>query len=440
MKLNYKSIVTPEYATQVLQKELCLGCGHCKGDDDNLICDITEAKPQHNGSCANFESDDVRLQEFINRMHTDMKEVQDKGALWLKIGGSISLLFLCLLVLLYIESLPNWWLIAVLSVVAVFVLAFSFWKYVDARDNSHFLEISVVNSMAKLGNGKEPSHTDITIELIVEHLRKLGYAPQQLDNGYIFKYGDLNMVVAYNKGFLTMHVRFKVSEEDKIDLGTFSRYTDEYTKTTNLIKAFVVDDSIVYAIEVHMLYMDELERYIERFAYWLSNAHDAVVSAYENRNDPALERIYIYSLAYRLVPLFIRCVSKQEVPIPALWNVEAMKRELRYKERYVNEAELAKFRVLSVTDYGEIKQVVYQFPEPKIAPEAKYGAVLVNTRTLECQYYTLEMSDNGLWFYCGVNENKQHLNYGEAKNSDLDSFLTWVLSDNKIIEAQSLTR
>ena len=106
-----------------------------------------------------------------------------------------------------------------------------------------------------------------------------------------------------------------------------------------------------------------------------------------------------------------------------------IRKTIRYKVGYVNETELAKFRVLSVNDYGEIKQVVYQFPEPQAAPEAKYGAVLINTRTLEYQYYTLEMSNDDLWCYGGVKD-EQHLNYGEAKSADLESFLTWVLSDN----------
>lgn len=440
MKPNHKSIVTLELATQIIQKDLCKGCGHCKGDDDNLICDVTNAKPQHNGACANFESDDQRLQDFISRLHRDMKLVQDKGVAWLKIGGSASVLLLTFLVSLHIESHPNWGIIVALTVVAVFVLAISFWKYVDARDKSHLLEISVVNSMAKLGNSKELPHRDITIELISEYLKEQGYAPQQYNDGIIFKYGDLNMIIDYSDGFLAIQVRYGLSDEDKAHLGTLSICADEYMKATQLIKVLIIDDAIIYIIEAHMLYMDELERYFERFAHWLSNANKHVITRYVKLKEPAFERIFIYSLAYRLIPLFVRCVSQKEVPISALWNEEAMKNELRNKDRYVNEAELTKFRVLSVSDYGEIKQVVYQFPEPQIAPEAKYGAVLVNTRTLECQYYTLEMSDNGLWFYCGVNENKQHLNYGEAKNSDLDSFLTWVLSDNKIIEAQSLTR
>jgi hypothetical protein len=133
----------------------------------------------------------------------------------------------------------------------------------------------------------------------------------------------------------------------------------------------------------------------------LSQANKQICERLEQLVSSAPSRNYIYSLAYRLIPSALTHLKNGKLSIEDLWNEEWMRDTLRRHEQYVDEAELAKFRVLSVSDYGEIKQVVYQFPEPQIAPEAKYGAVLVNTRTLECQYYTLEMSDNGLWFYCG---------------------------------------
>lgn len=421
--------ITPELIADVSHRKLCKNCRFHKHDGDDIVCDHEDKNLGDNIPCPGFELSDEQLKHTINDLNDVILNIKNKGSLYLEIGATIATI--ALLIWLGLEARLEWLIISIFVILAICIFVF-----VVSHKKSRKYELEVIKRMVKL---RDYAEQFISKERIIQSLTNMGYAPQQYNDGIVFKYGDLNMVVAYNNGFLTMHVRFKVSDDDKIDLGTFRRYTDELTRTANLIKAFVIDDSIVYAIEAHMLYMDELERYFEHFAHWLSNSHDNVMSNYEQENDPTLGRNYIYSLAYRLVPAALSHLKNGKLSIEDLWNEELMRDTLRRHEQYVDEAELAKFRVLSVSDYGEIKQVVYQFPEPQIAPEAKYGAVLVNTRTLECQYYTLEMSDNGLWFYCGVN-GEQHLNYGEAKSSNLESFITWVLSQNKSIEAQSTIR
>lgn len=422
--------ITPELIADVSHNKLCKNCRFHKHDGDDIVCGHEDKNLGDSIPCPGFELSDEQLKHTINDLNDVILNIKNKGSLYLEIGATIATI--ALLIWLGLEARLEWLIISIFVILAICISVF-----VVSHKKSRKYELEVIKRMVKL---RDYAEQFISKERIIQLLTNMGYAPQQYNDGILFKYGDLNMIIDYSDGFLAIQVRYGLSDEDKAHLGTFSICADDYMKATQLIKVLIIDDAIIYIIEAHMLYMDELERYFERFAHWLSNANKHVITRYVKLKEPAFERIFIYSLAYRLIPLFVRCVSQKEVPISALWNEEAMKNELRNKDRYVNEAELAKFRVLSVSDYGEIKQIVYQFPEPQIAPEAKYGAVLVNTRTLECQYYTLEMSDNGLWFYCGVNENKQHLNYGEAKNSDLDSFLTWVLSDNKIIEAQSLTR
>lgn len=442
---RYKSPLTAEYIAQITNRKLCKGCKHHLQNGNNLICGLTNNRPEHNGSCKEFEMKDEQLLKRIDTLRSEAFSLRNKAQWWMEIGGMISVL-LVVVICMQIKQFPNHHIAILLTIMACIILAVSVWMYFDLHEQSHKLEISALDNFAKLNRvSSDDKHycnkkEDIKVLLIMDLLKEKGYAPQQYDDAVIFKYGHLNIIINYAEGFLTMQARYGLSKEETTNLGTLSKCADEFMKSTNLIKVLVIDDTIIYAIEAHMIYMDEFERYFERFAHWLGSAHNRVMNVYSKLVDPAFERIYIYSLAYRLLPLFVRGVSQKEIPISALWNEEVMKNELRNKERHVDELDLAKFRVLSVNDYGEIKQVVYQFPEPKIAPEAKYGAVLVNTRTLECQYYTLEMSDNERWFYCGVNNNKQHLNYGEAKNSDLESFLTWVLGNEKTIEAQSLTR
>lgn len=440
---RHKSELTPELIAQVTNKNLCQGCKHHILNGKQITCALSNDGPNHNGGCPNFQLKDERL-----RMMEIYKEqafkLRDGAQWWMKIGGMISGLLIAI-ICEQLRQFPNYHLVIALIILACFILSLSIWKYFDLHEQSHKYEISALEIFSKASRNDDENQlqTDkrivITHDLIKNHLEKLGYAPQFFDDTIIFKYGDLNMIIDHFDGILTMQVRFGISDEDKAQINELKQCCDEFMSSTRLIKALVFDNAIVYVIDAHMIYMDEFESYFAGNALWLSQANKQICERLEQLAPSAPSRNYIYSLAYRLIPSALTHLKNGKLSIENLWNEELMRDTLRRHEQYVDEAELAKFRVLSVSDYGEIKQVVYQFPEPQIAPEAKYGAVLVNTRTLECQYYTLEMSDNGLWFYCGVN-GQQHLNYGEAKSSDLESFITWVLGNNKTIEAQSLTR
>ena len=88
------------------------------------------------------------------------------------------------------------------------------------------------------------------------------------------------------------------------------------------------------------------------------------------------------------------------------------------------------FRILLATSYGNYKLIVYRFPEPKVMPEALYGAVLLDTTTHKADYYTLEYSANGKWVL-GSTSRGMHSNYGEVDTPDLEQFIAWIFNSNK---------
>jgi hypothetical protein len=145
----------------------------------------------------------------------------------------------------------------------------------------------------------------------------------------------------------------------------------------------------------------------------------------------------LYSIEYRWLPGLVNAVSTGQTPIEALTD-ETWIRDI-VQSRCSNEEiriEWGNFKIKRVDNYGGYKLIIYEFPEPKFVPEAKYAAVLINTDTLKADYYTLEKSTEDKWYYCAVTENG-HLNYGEAHNSDLDHFIEWVFGQNKEIEAST---
>lgn len=434
-----KTQLTPELATELAYGNICKGCKHYKQQDDgDAICGLTnEELASPKGSCPEFSTSDDALMRLINRTNQEMNKIEGRGRWFRDVGLVVPFLALFVGCLTGIQSWTPTALYIVIGIVVI-VLIVCLWVYIRSLKKSHSKEKKVIRLLAKLdGNHKK----DITLSRIVESISRLGYAPRIFEEDTIhIKYGDLNMYINYGDGLLIMQVRYDVPDEDKAKINRYRRCLFEYMSEVRLVKVVIVDDDmIIYTIESPMQYMDEFERYFESFARLLSVVNGDFFERYGQIVNPTPNRRFIYSLAYRLIPAMLDHISKKEhnFTCEALWNEEWIRQTIRDTKGYVVDAELAKFRVLSVNDYGEIKQVVYQFPEPQAAPEAKYGAVLINTRTLEYQYYTLEMSNDDLWCYGGVKD-EQHLNYGEAKSADLESFLTWVLSDNKTIEAQSI--
>ena len=138
-----------------------------------------------------------------------------------------------------------------------------------------------------------------------------------------------------------------------------------------------------------------------------------------------------YNPVYKAIPMLIEAIASGDYAVEALTDEEWIRSNIQKRcQSAGGREEWNKFKINRVERYGDYKLIVYEFPEPKIAPEAKYGAILLNTQTLQADYYTLEMSVGGIWFYCGVTK-EQHLNYGETEHNDLDHFIEWVVCRNK---------
>ena len=138
-----------------------------------------------------------------------------------------------------------------------------------------------------------------------------------------------------------------------------------------------------------------------------------------------------YNPVYKSIPMLIEAIASGSYAVEALTDEEWIRSNIQKRcQSAGGREEWNKFKINRVERYGDYKLIVYEFPEPKIAPEAKYGAILLNTQTLQADYYTLEMSVGGIWFYCGVTK-EQHLNYGETEHNDLDHFIEWVVCRNK---------
>ena len=140
----------------------------------------------------------------------------------------------------------------------------------------------------------------------------------------------------------------------------------------------------------------------------------------------------IYHPEFRWLPdVVFKAVTDGRLAPEALADEEWLRENIKNK---ISSSEISdewnSFKINRIDNYGEYKLIIYQFPEPKAVPEAKYGAVLMNTTTRDIDYYTLEKTFNDKWVY-GSMSSERHSNYGEVDTDDLEKFIEWIFTRDK---------
>lgn len=193
----------------------------------------------------------------------------------------------------------------------------------------------------------------------------------------------------------------------------------------------IVQFHIVAFCHYEAEFRDVLSNYIalfEKARIMYSEEFSAMKSA------ARIKRPHIYYPVYYLLPDLFSYVSKGETPIEALMDEDWIRLTInsRLEKAYSANrfSDWDSFKINRVDNFGGYKLIVYQFPDPKFIPEAKYGAVMLNTTTLTIDYYTMELSFDGQWAYCSCTT-ERHYNYGSFDSGELDDFLKWVLEDKK---------
>ena len=149
-------------------------------------------------------------------------------------------------------------------------------------------------------------------------------------------------------------------------------------------------------------------------------------------SDPtaANRREGIYDPEYRWFPQLVKAVSNGRIALDALSDEEWLRKNLQQICGDAFSREWNAFRIKTINTYGCYKLFVYEFPEPREIPEARYGAVWIDTSTRHAEYYTLEYSLDNRWVL-GCMTEEQHANYGSIDSPDLKRFILWILESNK---------
>ena len=312
-------------------------------------------------------------------------------------------------------------------------------KYMDRGNKQDDMNIK------KLFNSshKKKTYDGYTVENVMEYLRQEGLRPEADANDakvVRFKYQRKSMSIAIIDNFCRVSSLWRATRNEtnlEAMYAAVMKVMDEY----RYIRVIYSRDILEFAVDQIITSLNHFKEVFNLSLDLISEAEQIHQQEYNNRvgsedTDESSRRNDIYHPEFRWMPdVLFKAVSEGTLDPAALTDEDWIRKNIQKGvSSDVAVKEWDSFKINRVDNYGDYKLIVYQFPEPKVVPEAKYGAVLMNTQTLAIDYYTLEMTYNGKWVY-GSMSTECHNNYGEVDTDDLDKFIEWIFTKDKTVVA-----
>lgn len=427
--------------------DVCANCLHCVADENNnLVCAINY--DMHARKCRAFapKYDDI-AERYAKSLVADSISTP---LTWVGISLVVFAIF-CAILAGFENAVENiWgnpfvWAMITTGVLCIAVAAILH-KALRLRRNSISQELrKELEAEAR----QKALPRLLTRNAIKDFLTQRGLSPEPIDgnDGFNFTSHDTYYRLLYDgERDLTIRYGCELEENDaKIAQKIINTYDGDVFGAFRKVYEFTKDGEVKYAlmceIDFFVEYVDHFERAFPRYLHSVELAVNNLFVSLNRYNREVQNddnsRGDIYNPEYRLIPRILQGVKADSLLPDALVDEAWIRREIQTRcSSNECKEEWDSFKINRVNKFGDYKLIIYQFPEPKVAPEAKYGAVLLNTNTLDSNYYTLEMSVENRWYYGGVSEDR-HLNYGEAESADLEHFIEWIFSNDKQIEAST---
>ena len=435
--ISNKETKTIKPMTREERLKICENCRFCERDMRGMICGKTNEYADFEGECKEFfpskkyqskqRWEKLRRMEFVDtEIYADYDVHSVVGVIY-----SVITIVICWVVSIWVTDSPRPTIIA-LSIVAVIVIGLA------------TITITLSRSKRKLIKKLLLREHKLTKEKLMDIIRMEGYYPQfDDDGGIIFKIDGDTFNVEYNEAKLSLSYVFLMSGDEREIRELATQVADNIMMSKIFITTLPDQDKemiVSISLDTYCVYDYECKKV---FAAYLRIVRETIVRFYrgyeaiQHTKDPQeLRRGDIYHPEFRWMPdVLFKAVADGQLAPEALTDEEWIRKNIQKNAAisYVAQ-EWDSFKINRVDNYGDYKLIVYQFPEPKVVPEAKYGAVLMNTQTLAIDYYTLEMTYNGKWVY-GSMSPECHNNYGEVDTDDLDKFIEWIFTKDKTVVA-----
>lgn len=150
----------------------------------------------------------------------------------------------------------------------------------------------------------------------------------------------------------------------------------------------------------------------------------------EDSVPPQVRHLSLYFLEFQFIPMFISSYRRGGHDERMFMNISAWQNI--FKTKLKNQPGI-NWKMLKVTkiNIGDLTYIGYTFPTPREVPEAKYGVVVLNSKEIKADYYTMEMSFGGKWVL-GKTDPEYHGNLGSVEDvSSIDEFIFTVARANK---------
>ena len=133
-----------------------------------------------------------------------------------------------------------------------------------------------------------------------------------------------------------------------------------------------------------------------------------------------------YHVQQYYIPEMVEDVKDDFLPLTSLYPSEEWCDDVSFEYGLdeLNAEEL--WENFEKIEFGEGNMIIlYTFPWPEDATEARYGAVLLNQATNEIKYFTLEASYEDKWAVCS-RDTSMHSCHGFWDSADKAKFVEWV--------------
>ena len=405
--------------------KLCEICTHCKRDiDRGMVCGLTNEYADFEGDCPQF----VASQHYLTQQQAKATASHiEEGVNLPFVFVAVFCVFVFYAFMLDGSTQPMRLLLVIGSILLSMALVMLAYGYVKGRKAQQSASKAI----------------PLNLEILEKILRAEGYYPQKMyDNTIMFKRQGEAYVISYNKSKFTLRHDFPI-ETDSINahlaamwvmekLVMVKVWVQKNDEDPNLQDITLSIENLIDTVDAltpfFTIYVQIIETAKKRYLHGLSLIHQRVAEEQADNEPPRRNEVYIP--AFYWLPQLVQAYCGGEVPIEALtdeaWIRNRIQSRLAEEDRSLWES----FRIERVERYGDYKLYIYRFPEPQVVPEAKYGAVLLNTTAKTFDYYTLELSYNGKWVY-GSMQGEVHRNYAEVDTDDLDKFIEWIFSHDK---------
>ena len=159
--------------------------------------------------------------------------------------------------------------------------------------------------------------------------------------------------------------------------------------------------------------IEKLEKVLSNSSSILQSERPIVVTKLPNsestpNNVPEANTLDRYGLAYSLMKMIIGAVIDDfDNRLPLLAEKDYFKQLCEKMELKLEGFTWDEFTI-SVERYDDIPVIFYGFPKPQREPQAKYGALLIDSNNKKLAYYTLEMCRKAETWALGLNTKDSH--------------------------------